>query len=170
MPDGTHPRATPARFVGAFLITAILAAGLVLGSDTGASQAGTAREWRLGERVLRRGQWGGDVFHLQRLLRAAGYEVEATGTFGPQTEQAVKAFQAAQGLTVDGLAGPATIAALQRVVEGGGAPTEVYVVRPGDTLWDISQRFGTTMDHLIELNHLASATLYPGQELRVPAT
>lgn len=136
---------------------------------TAHAESSSIRERALGERVLRRGHWGADVFHLQRLLMSAGYLQEATGIFGPLTQSALKVFQKTHGLAADGFAGPATIAALRRLVEGSGsASTDLYTVRPGDTLWHIAQSRGTTMEHLIELNGLTDATLHPGQKLRVP--
>ena len=45
----------------------------------------------------------------------------------------------------------------------------VYTVRPGDTLWAIAQRFGTTVQELVNLNGIADPDLiYPGQVLRLP--
>ncbi len=50
------------------------------------------------------------VTGLQRLLADLGYLNDATdGLFGPRTEAAVKAFQAAEGLSSDGIAWPQTI-------------------------------------------------------------
>ncbi len=63
--------------------------------------------------LLQVGDAGPAVTALQQRLAAAGYyQGTIDGTFGPQTEAAVLAFQQAQGLTVDGIAGPATLAAL----------------------------------------------------------
>ncbi len=65
-----------------------------------------------------RGYWqqgdvGDAVATLQTQLNALGYDVGAPdGVFGSQTEAAVIAFQAAQGLAPDGLAGASTLAAL----------------------------------------------------------
>src|SRR5690606_10815245 len=70
-------------------------------------------ERQLGERILSAGSWGADVFELQRELIRAGYEVQATGLFGTQTEAAVIALQLAHGLEPDGRVGPATLAALR---------------------------------------------------------
>lgn len=48
-------------------------------------------------------------------------------------------------------------------------PTFDYTVRPGDTLWGISQRYGTTVDELVRLNNIQDPNLiYPGQVLRIP--
>ncbi|HEY2571282.1 MAG TPA: peptidoglycan-binding protein, partial [Solirubrobacteraceae bacterium] len=48
---------------------------------------------------------------VEMLQQALGIGVD--GIYGPQTEHAVRAFQASHGLTVDGIVGPATIAALR---------------------------------------------------------
>ena len=47
---------------------------------------------------------------------------------------------------------------------------EVYVVRNGDSLWTIANRFGTTTKAIISLNRLRSARLSIGQQLKMPQT
>jgi signal peptidase len=48
-------------------------------------------------------------------------------------------------------------------------PTMEYEVQPGDTLWDIATRFGTTVEVLVRLNRLQNANLIPyGSVLNVP--
>ena len=56
---------------------------------------------------------------LQHLLRAHGKDVTVDGIFGPQTEAAVRAFQASRGLAVDGIVGPHTWLALIVIVRRG---------------------------------------------------
>lgn len=64
--------------------------------------------------VLRQGTTGDDVRRLQRSLTAAlGSTVPVDGDFGPGTATAVRTFQTAHGLTVDGIVGEATWTALQ---------------------------------------------------------
>ncbi len=54
------------------------------------------------------------VASLQRALRLHGASgLHPDSVFGPETQNALRAFQEAQGLVVDGLAGPATLKALQ---------------------------------------------------------
>lgn len=63
--------------------------------------------------VLRRGMTGERVGSLQRALAAAGfYSLAIDEDFGAATENALKLFQRARGLTVDGMAGRETFAAL----------------------------------------------------------
>jgi LysM repeat protein len=55
----------------------------------------------------------------------------------------------------------------------GAGPKQTYVVRPGDTLWSVAQRTyaGDPRRGVWELqhrNHLATATIVPGQKLVVP--
>jgi peptidoglycan hydrolase-like protein with peptidoglycan-binding domain len=64
--------------------------------------------------TLRRGSTGPDVRRLQRILvmiKVLDY-TQIDGTFGPKTEAAVREFQQGEGLTVDGVVGPATWGAL----------------------------------------------------------
>ena len=60
------------------------------------------------------------VQQLQQALSSAGYDPgSADGTFGPQTEAAVVAFQQANGLTADGTVGPLTASALASAIATG---------------------------------------------------
>lgn len=44
-----------------------------------------------------------------------------------------------------------------------------YVINPGDTLWDIANRFGVSLDALIRANYLVDPNLiYPGQTIIIP--
>ena len=133
--------------------------------------------------VLRPGSSGQDVITLQYLLNVAA-EFNATipapaqdGNFGSGTQQSVLAFQRAAGLTPDSIVGPRTWQALyntylgaNNVIPPGTDPgvTE-YVVRSGDTLWLLAQRFGTTVDAIKRLNGLTSDNLSIGQVLKIPA-
>ena len=58
--------------------------------------------------VLHRGDTIAEVSDVQRLLSAAGYAVTIDGSFGPGTEAAVKQMQTDNGLSPDGIVGPAT--------------------------------------------------------------
>jgi len=71
--------------------------------------------------TYREGDEGDSVLAIQQALAALGfYEGEADGKFGPQTVQAVTAFQEAEGLPADGVVGPATLAALSQAIAGTG--------------------------------------------------
>lgn len=60
--------------------------------------------------TLRRGNYGVLVERMQEQLKAQGfYSGEIDGYFGESTEAAVKRFQTRKGLTVDGVAGTATL-------------------------------------------------------------
>jgi len=72
---------------------------------------------------LRRGANGNGVAELQSLLADLGLPLKNSlakgkpdGIFGPETENAVKAFQRRHNLVADGIAGRATITALDDLV------------------------------------------------------
>ena len=59
--------------------------------------------------MLKKGSRGTEVRKLQEQLNKLGYKAGAVdGIFGSRTESAVKAFQRANGLAVDGIVGPKT--------------------------------------------------------------
>ncbi len=133
--------------------------------------------------VLRQGSRGADVITLQYLLNViAEYypgipDISQDGIFGNATRQAVIAFQQTKGLTQDGIVGANTWRVLYEAYRGIGdyvpAPgpdtgTIEYVVRAGDTLWRLSQRYGTTVAELKRLNNLTSDDLNIGQVLKIP--
>lgn len=132
--------------------------------------------------VLRLGSSGQDVITLQYLLNVAAEFNSAIpapaqdGNFGRETQQSVAAFQSAAGLTPDGVVGPLTWQALYNTYLGvdnvippspDTGVTE-YVVRSGDTLWLLAQRFNTTVDAIKSLNGLTGNNLYIGQVLKIP--
>jgi murein DD-endopeptidase MepM/ murein hydrolase activator NlpD len=47
-------------------------------------------------------------------------------------------------------------------------PGPVYIVQPGDTLWDIAVRFNVSLEDLISYNSLAGQTLYVGDRIVIP--
>ncbi len=142
--------------------------------------------------VLRRGSGGQDVITLQYLLDVVSEYYPTVpapsqdGIFGSATERAVLAFQRATGLLADGIVGAATWKKLYEVYRGigqnvpgtgqpgggsGGTGSGVreYVVRAGDSLWLIAQRFQTTVDAIKQLNGLTSNLLNVGQVLKIPS-
>ena len=102
----------------------------------------------LGSRVMQRGQRGWDVAALQFLLQRRGYGSGGIdGGFGDGTRNALLSFQRAAGLTVDGLAGSATLSALRR---RSGGPTQtptgpVRFYRP--VAGPIGDRFGAPREN-----------------------
>ncbi len=65
---------------------------------------------KLGDKMptIKRGNKGSRVRMLQGLLIAWGHNIRVDGVFGPNTEKAVRAFQAKYAKPVDGIVGPIT--------------------------------------------------------------
>ena len=99
-------------------------AGLIPGFD----RDGQPRPHVDGDRVLRKGDRGEDVKWAQRRLQVHGFDAGAPdGIFGARTHEAVRDFQAAYDLEVDGVIGPKTRKTLKAkpkdpdaAVAGGG--------------------------------------------------
>lgn len=116
--------------------------------------------------LLTLGSTGPNVKLIQSLLNRIGYNAgPVDGVFGPQTRQAVIAFQRNNGLVPDGIVGPATWAVFDRLLRG----YDTYVIRPGDTLYNIARRYYTTVNAILTANPgINPNMLMPGQRIIVP--
>jgi peptidoglycan hydrolase-like protein with peptidoglycan-binding domain len=113
----------------AVLLVAVVAllvpsTGVALAATTGGSASAKSA-------TLSLGSTGAPVKQLQRKLH-----VSATGYYGTDTRRAVKRYQARHGLKADGVAGPATLAALgvkargASYSTGGSAPSSTSSPSP----------------------------------------
>lgn len=85
--------------------------------------------------VVKQGSTGSDVKTIQTKLKSWGYYTGAVdGIFGSKTLQAVKSFQKTNGLTVDGIVGAKTAAAMgitlsgSSTSSGGSSNTDSYLL------------------------------------------
>ena len=117
--------------------------------------------------TLNFGSRGEQVSNLQQDLKAMGYFTywRTTGYYGEITRSSVIKFQNANGLSADGIAGEKTLYKIDQVVNSGTA--SYYTVKAGDSLWKISQRYGTSVDKLKAVNNIIYDTIYPGQTLKI---
>ena len=129
--DDLHCRKSTNLLRGDILVTKTQGHTVVVLSD-GENAAQELNPPALGSRLLKRGSAGADVRELQDRLIRLGYDVGASGAdgdFGKATEEAVKAFQTADGLTADGEYGKKTHEALTEAWEKAQAdPNKQTVV------------------------------------------
>jgi peptidoglycan hydrolase-like protein with peptidoglycan-binding domain len=79
--------------------------------------------------ILRRGDRNAAVRVMQYLLEDRGMAVTIDGIFGPNTETAVKGFQADSGLQQDGIVGELTWSRLIRTLQEGSSGAAVKAVQ-----------------------------------------
>jgi len=129
-----------------------------------------------GSRTLRRGAFGWDVSVLQFLLNRHGLHVPVNAYLDGPTVRGLRRYQRQLHLPADGIAGPATFAALGLqtripVRAARVATFHRYVVKPGDSLTAIAKRHGTTLSTLTRINEIdPSRPLLIGTKLRLPAS
>lgn len=117
--------------------------------------------------VLREGAEGDAVRSLHHLLRARGATLSVSGTFTSRTKTAVRAAQDEAGLSVDGVVGAKTWAALISTQRRGSSGEAVKAVqrelrRRGDTAMVIDGIFGTGTERAVKAFQTAVAQLPDG--------
>lgn len=135
--------------------------------------------------MLRMGSTGPKVRELQAMLIRLGYPVKVDGDYGPSTKAAVMQFQKANGIEVDGVAGPETQRVLSAVprfegeAPGAQSPLEVDEVKSGggtaaggggiavaaDKVQEMADKIsptGTWLDHAVTALYVVAAILVVG--------
>lgn len=117
-------------------------------------------------RVLRLGSTGSSVQLLQLALNRAGYGIlDTDGRFGIATRNALIAFQAANGLAADGIAGSATHRALLPWYTG----YRVHTIQRGDTIWTLARGAGVSPEAILTANPgAAPGNLQIGARIIIP--
>lgn len=104
--------------------------------------------------LLRKGDKGDDVRLLQHRLNLVGNQLAEDGIWGVKTDQAVRNYQYKAGLTVDGIVGPKTQAALIKdAILARAAEIGAYLVKHKWHYQDKTYRAKSTFDATRKLEH-----------------
>ena len=108
--------------------------------------------------LLRKGDKGDDVKLLQHRLNLLGSQLTEDGIWGVQTDSAVRGYQYKAGLTVDGIVGAKTRAALIRdAILARAAEIGAYMVKHKWHYQDKTCRAKSTFDATRKLEHPGSS-------------
>ena len=105
------------------------------------SLGGVSKESLNVDRLLHFKDAGDDVKNVQEALKQLGYDLSkygSDGLIGSETTAAIKAFQEAKGLSIDGIVGPNTVKALQDAV----GSTDKLKSNVDDLMSDITKKGG----------------------------
>ncbi|MEA1960316.1 MAG: peptidoglycan-binding protein [Bacillota bacterium] len=143
-----------------YIVVALLFAFMAVSIFPGQVLAGD-----YGSSLLKYGSRGTAVARLQQDLTELGYSTYGVdGIFGFRTEHAVVAFQDAKSIQVDGLVGNQTKSTLTNALQG----EITYVLKWGDSLWAVAQKYGITVNELMQANDLNTWIVNAGTVLIIP--
>lgn len=136
------------------------ALGISSGSSLGTSVSGSS-SFGLGDTSA-------TILWMQELLKELGYySAECTGHFGSKTQAAVKLFQAAHGLTADGIVGSKTLAALQAAEKGNASAAPGFASSVLDLHWFNEKSYylshGISTGSTITITDVASGKSFNGR-------
>ncbi len=117
-------------------------------------------------KLLKYGSVGPSVELLQLALRRAGAQtLMLDGVFGSATKDALRRFQADNGLAADGIAGPVTHRALAPYYTGFAE----HRIHRGDTLFSLARQYNVPLSAILTANPgIAAENLNVGGSLVVP--
>lgn len=106
-----------------------------------------------------------DIKLIQEFLNwAINAQLEIDGCYGAYTTRSVTAFQKVTNIRQDGSYGEQTLAKAKSFEKDAKS----YVVKAGDTLSSIADKFGVTVDYLAEKNGISDPNvIYVGQKIYI---
>lgn len=120
--------------------------------------------------LLEMGDVNEEVEDLKSKLNNLGfYTGEINNNFGLQTELAVKHLQKFYNLEDDGVVGPKTWEVIENNNNNNNNSSAEYKVQAGDTLWELSRKWDTSVDSIKKINNMNNSNhLTEGKEIKIP--
>ncbi|KGG80234.1 M14 family metallopeptidase [Caloranaerobacter azorensis] len=117
-------------------------------------------------KIIEFGTTGTEIMKIQAVLKKIGYYTgPINGIFDSNTKLAIKKLQKHRNLPITGAIDKATYYQIKRLILG----YDYYIIQKGDTLFDIAEKYDTTINKIITANpHLVPYNLTIGEKIIVP--
>ncbi len=118
-----------------------------------------------------------DSLSIGQVLKLPGSSTISTDTYTVKSGDSLYAIAKKYNTTVDTLkslnnltSNTLSIGQVLKLPGSSTTSTDTYIVKSGDTLYAIANKYNTTVDALKSLNNLTSNTLSIGQTLKIPSS